>query len=518
MRPERTENRGTGLLNIQKFIFLLDDFHFAEFENHLVAINATLPRKLVFAIRKRLPQFHQPIELYKIVYGTSNVEVRAKFNQMASHTLRLSGYLALNFPGYLLHNQSRLEKLASAGLFDESVELAEMLYEIAERTENFDSLCHALVFLKNAAFIRDDMAEYKRYLTELEKSTEAKALYFRLYTTTERIYLELDKFVNTEQLNEHRQYFAAYHDHPNASIRMMSLYGYLIYVFYHNPNIFNDKADSEKAELLEKEMRNNPQVVLPYFQDLAGEVQFMKFSAGLNHLTGPEKLKGLEELTEHFKNIKFRNLDFKMGRQEILNMHATNMFHICMPLCYLPDYPFILPKPYPELLENLAQQCQDFIESDQERSAPDSSVRAATLLYAMFLTLAGKEKTKEGLVTFEGLLATYQQLNFKATTDTIFLFLTLGYFLLGNYEKVDYTVNRYTKNIKGKLNYSGNNMLIFMYYYLAKWLTTGSKQYPVKIQRLIDAEWHNRPIPARYTDMLTFFKVPFTAPFHPKAN
>ena len=130
----------------------------------------------------------------------------------------------------------------------------------------------------------------------------------------------------------------------------------------------------------------------------------------------------------------------------------------------------------------------------------------------MFLVLSGKEKTKKGLEIFEALLVTYQQLNFRATTDTIFLFLTLGYFSLGKYDKVDYTVNRYTKNIKGKLNYRGNNLLIFMYYYISKWVTTNSKQYPVKIQRLMEAEWPNRPVSARYTNMLTYFKVPFTIP------
>ena len=346
MRQDPKENPVTGLLNIQKFIFLLDDFHFSEFEKYLQSINATLPRKLALAIRTHLPAFHQPNELYKIVYGTKEVDVRAKFNQMASHTFRLSRYLALNYPGYLLHNQTRLEKLANGGLYNESLALAEMMYDIAERTDNFDSLCHAILFLKGAAYINDNMGAYKKYLSELESVTQTKALYYKLYAAADGIILELEKSVSPEQLNEQRRFFSAYHNHPSAAIRIVSLYGYLVHVFYHDPAIFSNPADSPKLDELEKELRNNSQVVLPYMVDPVGEVSFMKFTAQIHKLSSTEILKGLEEHTEHFKLTKFRNLDFKTGQQIILNVHAANLFHICMPLCYRAEFPDNLPEPY----------------------------------------------------------------------------------------------------------------------------------------------------------------------------
>lgn len=45
------------ILTIQRFIFLLDDFHYAEFATHLAAVNAALPLKLADTIRKQLPDF-----------------------------------------------------------------------------------------------------------------------------------------------------------------------------------------------------------------------------------------------------------------------------------------------------------------------------------------------------------------------------------------------------------------------------------------------------------------------------
>ena len=47
----------SDLLTIQKFIYLLDDFHYQEYTTYLTDIKAHLPLKLSQHIRKKLPGF-----------------------------------------------------------------------------------------------------------------------------------------------------------------------------------------------------------------------------------------------------------------------------------------------------------------------------------------------------------------------------------------------------------------------------------------------------------------------------
>ncbi|HWB63065.1 MAG TPA: hypothetical protein VG603_06105, partial [Chitinophagales bacterium] len=103
------------LLTIQKFIYLLDDFHYAEFSNHLQAIKADLPHKLLQVIRKRLPEFDGHEALCKKIYGKYGKNERLAFNQLASYTFKLSSDLAINYPAYLTPNYAKIEQLINKG-------------------------------------------------------------------------------------------------------------------------------------------------------------------------------------------------------------------------------------------------------------------------------------------------------------------------------------------------------------------------------------------------------------------
>jgi len=53
------------ILTIQKFVFLLNDFHYSKFEKYLLECKAALPSKLIDEIRKKLPDFDSIDELCK---------------------------------------------------------------------------------------------------------------------------------------------------------------------------------------------------------------------------------------------------------------------------------------------------------------------------------------------------------------------------------------------------------------------------------------------------------------------
>ena len=149
------------LLTIQKLVFLLDDFHFTEFSEHLNRVNARLPLKLIEAIRKKLPAFDTHEDLCKKVYGSYAKSKRQSFNQLASYTFKLSGYLALNYPSYLTHNHSQIQRLVNTGKIEAANFLAHTLLDIAGRIEDFQTQIFTIKFLMQQAYLYKDITDRK---------------------------------------------------------------------------------------------------------------------------------------------------------------------------------------------------------------------------------------------------------------------------------------------------------------------------------------------------------------------
>jgi hypothetical protein len=111
----------------------------------------------------------------------------------------------------------------------------------------------------------------------------------------------------------------------------------------------------------------------------------------------------------------------------------------------------------------------------------------------------------------EALLINYQQINFKAATDSIFLCLMVGYFSIKDYEKCVTTFKRYLKSVRGKLSYEGNHIKIHAYYYLAQWLSTKSKQYPAKLEALLN-KYGSSGSQRTIWELAAYFKLPIEIP------
>src|ERR1019366_9633375 len=126
----------SDLLTIQKFVSLLDDFHYKQFTGHLEEINAQMPLKLTHFIRKKLPGFDTHEALCKKMYGKYEKNERLTFNQLASYTFKLSYDLAINYPAYLSPNYPMLQKLVNEGKTEPANFLAKILFEVAEKIED----------------------------------------------------------------------------------------------------------------------------------------------------------------------------------------------------------------------------------------------------------------------------------------------------------------------------------------------------------------------------------------------
>ena len=155
--------------------------------------------------------------------------------------------------------------------------------------------------------------------------------------------------------------------------------------------------------------------------------------------------------------------------------------------------------------------CKAILSRIPEKQSNAFEDRSVKMLHGALLILSGGKHITEGLNELEALLINYQQINFKAATDSIFLCLMVGYFSIKDYEKCVITFKRYLKSIRGKLSYEGNHTKIHAYYYLAQWLSTKSKQYPAKLATLLHqhgAGGSQRTI----WELVDYFKLPIEIP------
>ncbi|MBL7935961.1 MAG: hypothetical protein JNM51_09180, partial [Bacteroidia bacterium] len=114
------------MLSIQKQIFLLSEFHFTEFQNYLISLNADLSNKLISTIRSS-KTYHESDDLCVLVYGNCKEKTKKKFIQLTHYTFKLSGFLSRNYPNYLKHNLQKIEELLSHGENKKANEIADWL-------------------------------------------------------------------------------------------------------------------------------------------------------------------------------------------------------------------------------------------------------------------------------------------------------------------------------------------------------------------------------------------------------
>ncbi len=468
------------ILTIQRFIFLLDDFHYAEFSSHLKTINAALPLKLAEAIRKKLPEFDSHENLCKKIYSSLNQ--KQNFNQLASYTFKLSANLAHNYPDYLHHNISKVERLVNEGKSVDANFLVENLLDIASRIEDFSAKSFALRFLTQQAFLFSDSATGFRMDKELEELLETKTVFIKIINSLRRTLYDASLLKKPETLKQLKLFYAKYHDHTSAALRITSKYAYLYTVYYFNPQMFESKEDIALIESLQKELNNYCYVVFPFLFDIKGIFGFLTMNSSLIKLDTTEGKKYFQELNEHYKSVKFWKNFLNMPQIFSIAVQATRFVSTYHFLVHRPDYTRLLPAKDLKIMEVLLENCNDIISNNQFEKNHKNDLISVRMVYGALLVLSGGANVKKGTDELESVLITYQQINMSGSTDSIFLGLMIGYFASKQYEKCSDTFKRYQKVIKGKPVYEGNDISIHTYYYLSRWFSSHHAQYLNKLQ------------------------------------
>jgi len=481
---------GADILTIQKFIFLLDDFHYREFKNYLTRINATLPLKLSEAIRKQLPAFDSHEQLCTKIYRAAGKTEKQNFNQLGSYTFKLSANLANNYPEYLQTNIEKIQVLIAAQKPDEAVFLNEQLLDMAERTNDFVSRIFALKFMGQLAQMAKDVQRRQKADERLMEATADQQLFYKILSVF-RVSVETVITPKTEEeVKELLNYFESFTGHRCVSIRILSQFICLNIISELTSQKLTEE-DNERVEKIRKEIQNSPYVVFPFLMDIKGRLEHMLLNSTFTDFFARETEKEIRQLHLHYDSVKFWKNYLNVGQLNLIAVQSTGLLSKYHYQVHLSDYQKIIEKNDKVLMDSLIQKCRQIIAKLAQKNERPFEEISVKMLYSALLILSGGEQIAEGLRELEAMLTNYQQVNFKRSTSSIFMCLMVGYFSIKDYAKCGQTFKRYLKSIKGKMFFEGNHVKIQSYYYLSQWLATGSKQYPAKLRALLIEEGNN---------------------------
>lgn len=353
----------TAILTIQKFVCLLDEFHYQEFRQHLIDNKATLPLKLTETIRKKLPDFDKHEDLCRKVYGGNDKAQRQNFNQLSSYTFRLSAVLSQNYPDYLHQNISLLQKLVNEGKGKRADFLADILLEIAERIGDFQTSIAVLKFLSQEAFLIKDVSTGLKLDARLKEICERESLFFEIQSKLRHSVGVATPPKGPGELDRLLEYYAQFNDDADMSIRILSQYAYLNTLYNYLPDVFEKKATALKIEALERDLNNYPYMVFPFMSDIPGALTFLKLNSPLSDLNSKESLKDFEELSKHYDSLRYWKNYVNVGQIHLMLIQCSRLLSKYQAQIHKNDYRQLpLESDWKQITE-LTVRCRNFLNS-----------------------------------------------------------------------------------------------------------------------------------------------------------
>lgn len=473
----------SDLLTIQKFIFLLDDFHYEEFTRHLLESKAELPLKLSHVIRKKLPEFDGHEGLCVKIYGKYEKNERLAFNQLASYTFKLSANLSINYPAYLSVNYPVLQRLINKGQTAEGNFLGKAMLEIAEKIEDHSTQIFVLKFFIQQAFLMKQSTVGVKYTNELDAVYDIeKQCHHILSILRLNLNIALDSAVDKDKIAEYKKLFLSHHNHSSCSLRLLSKYAYIYTLYFHDPEQFKDSSTGALIDDLEKDLNNYSYIVFPFGFDIKSNFSFYKLNSQKIDLTSKAGQKDFDDLKKHYSSVQFWNSYLNIPEIFAMALKASNYLTAYHHYVHRADYYKMIPADVLQEIKSLSERCKELLKHSGLEKYYKHDLINLELLYSGLLILSAGPGIKKGAEELESVLILYQQVNLAGTTDSIFLFLMIAYFAMRQYDKCAQTFKRYVRITKGKSVYEDNDVEIHIYYYLSQWLAFKSNQYLVKLK------------------------------------
>jgi len=470
------------MLSIQKVVLLLDEFHYQEFERYLDDNNAMLSLKLVRVIKADGWSQKESDDLCEAVYGTNDDKAKKKFFQLVHHTFKLTYYLARNFPSYLSFNVGKIHKLINVGQTKKANDIAEILIDIADKIEDFQTQIQGLKFLSQQAFIlespREAFKDHTRISELLKLEIDLNELYLYMRET---LNVQSKTNITQDEIPSHLEFYSKYENSDSFAVRILSRFAKVSTLSFVGDNSFYTTKNYEELLLIEKELQNNCHVLFPFLEDVLFKVYYFKLQYQLHELD-TENL-----LSESLKIIKSSSdlLYWKnyLNVPELFSISIQTSYYLTNNCnTYRSDYYENLDPNVKQHVNFLKDRCREMLARPIWGDGYILKLINLKSLYSGLLLMGTKDDVKEAIEILEEMLTTYQQISFQKFLDGIFGSLIVGNFSLKQYDKVAECYKRYKKLTSSTIFTEENDITINALYYASQWISNGRKQYVEKLQ------------------------------------
>jgi hypothetical protein len=501
-----------SFLTIQKVVKLMSPFHKAEFCAHLQEVRASIPLRLIEAIDANLLESTSADALCQQVYGKADVQTRKSFNQLASHTFRLTAYLSRNYPSYLVHNIGRIEALIAEGRSLEANILAEILLDIAEKIEDFHSQVAVLRFYSQQALLQQSHAEVLRYTQRIDEVLEQDLRVNRVYLYLRshfNISVKDDSVLNS--LDQHFRHFEQFSNDPCVKVRLVARFAYFYLMYYYRPTEYLTDKVQQEVQSYDEDLNRHGVVVLPFMEDIFSKIQFYKLNLSTTDLSSKEGKAEYQKLLTHNKHLKFWQNYVNIPELYGITIKSTYYLSRYHSINHRSDFRQIIPAEDRMDISRLAARCEELIAKDIWEPDHVNDLIHFRLAWSALLLLGEREDIQRGVDNLEKLMTMYQQITFSESMDSIFVCLMVGYFALDDYRACVDTFKRYVKLAKGRIVNTENDLEIHSYYYVAQWLSSKRQQYLRKMEENYrQAGQHNsrKVIQQTLLELAHYFNIP----------
>lgn len=465
----------------------MDDEVYAQFTNYLQGIKADMSLKLVNAVSRKLDVVNSSDELAQKVYGKVDTKTKQNFNQLASHTFRLTGFVSASYPNYLVHNIGRIEKLINAGQVTDANRLMQWLYDISEKIEDFTTQVAVLKIQAQQAILARAYAENLRLHQQVEKTLENERILNEFFYRIRKYFNAAlrDKDVQNV-VDENIEWFKQFLNHDAKTVSLFSKVQIIHIYYYYKQTEFFKPETMEQLKKCEEELEAHPFLVFPYLFDLPSKLAYLHLNIATSQLDSPTSRNVFKRLTSPDRIPKYWNSYVNHPMIYALAIQASYLLSKYQYLVHKPNYVAQIPALARENIEYMRRTCLEEIQKQLYKEHVNDYIYLKITLSAISL-LSGVESIKASTDDLEDLMITYQQIPFSESIDTIFICLMIGYFVQGKYAKCSDTFKRYLKLSTYRVSIAVNEKGIYSYYYVSQWLHTGRKQYLKKIKEHLES-------------------------------
>ncbi len=498
------------MLIIEKVVKLMDDYHFNVFREYVknISVRSYYPLALIDVINRDITKEQDSDDLCKMVYSENDEKAKKKFFQLAHYTFKLTNYLAKNYPHYLSHNISLLQRLINEGNIKRAEIRLEALIEIAEKIEDFDTLLPALQLKAHKEVLENDTNSQKTHL-RIEEVLDFQTTMNNLFSNWRNFYNTKGKLNKKLADTSSLDFLKGYNKNKSEKIKLFSRFHFVHGLYLIKDDAFYTDTTLNELVDIEKELQKNDFLTFPFLVDLNYLVLYLKLHYLIHKLDGEGILDASYQIIEYGENILFWKNFVNVPEIFSIAMQTSHYASLYM-TPYKENHIDQLPISVKKRLEMLKNKCHDLIENkewDDEKFA--IWLINLKTIYSGLLLLGDAKDIKKSIRVLEGILISYQQLPFQNFIDPIYTNLIIGYFSLQDHEQVESSYRRYKKVATKNVVNPENDLTLHGFYYASKWLETGRNQYVKKLGKIL--EQTNAPNLKQTNDLLTkmveYFKI-----------